>query len=70
MVRRLVLALTVVAVVAGASIGTPSLTVSGLQVSHGPELAKAQPGATIYCGDYKTAYYISSGEYWYARVFR
>ena len=47
MVRRLVLALTVVAVVAGASRGTPSLTVGGLQVSHGPELVKAQPGATI-----------------------
>lgn len=68
MVRRLVLALTVVAVVAGASIAGPSATLGGFQ--SGPETAVAQPGAPDYCGPYKTAYYVSSGGYWYAWVWR
>ncbi len=68
MVRRLVLALTVVAVMAGALIGAPSVIVGGLP--GGTESAIAQPGAPDYCGPYKTAYYVSSGGYWYAWVFR
>lgn len=69
MVRRLVLALTVVAVMAGAMIGGPLAIVGGVQVG-GAKSASAQPGAPTYCGDYRTAYYVSSGGYWYAWVFR
>ncbi len=69
MVRRLVLALTVVAVMAGALMGLPPLTVGGLQVGGGTE-AVAQPGAPDYCGPYQTSWYVSSGSYWYAWVWR
>jgi hypothetical protein len=68
MVRRLILALTVITVMAGAAILSPALDAGIVHV--GSKSAHAQPGATIYCGDYKTAYYISSGGYWYAWVFR
>jgi hypothetical protein len=68
MVRRLVLALTVVAVMSGALIGPPSLTPGGFELS--TKVAAAQPGAPNYCGDYQTAYYVSSGGYWYAWVWR
>ncbi len=61
MVRRLILALTVVAVMAGALIGPPSLTPGGFELS--TKVAAAQPGAPNYCGDYQTAYYVSSGGY-------
>ena len=64
----MVLALTVVAVVAGASIAGPSATMGSLE--SGTNVAAAQPGAPTYCGDYRTAYYVSSGGYWYAWVFR
>lgn len=52
MVRRLVLALTVVAVVTGALMGLPSLTVGNFQVGGGIKAAAAQPGAPDYCGPY------------------
>ncbi len=68
MVRRLILALTVVAVVAGASTVGPPAAVG--PVESGTTEAAAQPGAPTYCGDYRTAYYVSSGGYWYAWVFR
>ena len=68
MVRRLILALTVVAVMAGALIGPPSLTPGGFELS--TKVAATQPGAPNYCGDYQTAYYVSSGGYWYAWVWR
>ena len=66
MVRRLVLALTVVAVMVGALIGAPSAIVGGLPGGGSTKSAIAQPGAPDYCGPYKTAYYVSSGGYWYA----
>ena len=69
MVRRLVLALAVVAAMMGAVAVGPTSTLSGPHVV-GPQRAIAQPGAPTYCGDYKTAYYVSSGGYWYAWVFR
>ena len=69
MVRRLILALTVVSVMAGALVAGPSVVVGGLQVG-GPESVSAQPGAPTYCGPYETAFYVSSGGYWYAWVFR
>jgi hypothetical protein len=47
MVRRLVLALTVVAVMAGAVIAAPSAQIGGAQV--GPKIAEAQPGAPDFC---------------------
>ena len=53
MVRRLVLALTVVAVMVGALIGAPSAIVGGLP-GVGIESAVAQPGAPDYCGPYET----------------
>ena len=70
MVRRLVLALTVVAVMVGALIGAPSAIVGGPPGGGSIKSAIAQPGAPDYCGPYKTAYYVSSGGYWYAWVFR
>ena len=70
MVRRLVLALTVVAVMTGALMGLPSLTVGNFQVGGGIKPAAAQPGAPDYCGPYQTSYYVSSGGYWYAWVFK
>ena len=68
MVRRLVLALTVVALMSGALIGGPSLTAGGVQSGAGT--AVAQPGAPDYCGPYQTSWYVSSGSYWYAWVWR
>lgn len=68
MVRRLILALTVVAVMAAALIGGPLAIVGGIQV--GAQSASAQPGAPNYCGPYQTAWYVSSGSYWYAWVWR
>ena len=65
----MILALTIAAVVAAASIVGPSVTITS-SLQSGASTAVAQPGATIYCGDYKTAYYVSSGGYWYAWVFR
>ena len=70
MVRRLVLALTVVAAMMGVLAAGPTSTLSGPHGVVGPQDAAAQPGAPTYCGDYKTAYYVSSGGYWYAWVFR
>jgi hypothetical protein len=69
MVRRLILALTIVAVVTAASLVGPAVDITN-SLKSGVKAAAAQPGATIYCGDYKTAYYVSSGGYWYAWVFR
>jgi hypothetical protein len=68
MVRRLVLALTVVAVMTGVAAVGPSMNVGVVKI--GPDEPVAQPGAPDYCGPYKTAYYVSSGGYWYAWVFR
>jgi hypothetical protein len=68
MVRRLVLALTVVAVMAGLLIGSPVVTRDGPQSGTGT--AVAQPGAPDYCGPYQTSWYVSSGSYWYAWVWR
>ncbi len=62
----MILALTVVAVVAATSVVGPIPVSPQLSIRE----PAAQPGATIYCGDYKTAYYVSSGGYWYAWVFR
>ena len=70
MVRRLVLALAVVAAMMGVHAAGPTSTLSGPHGVVGPQDAAAQPGAPTYCGDYKTAYYVSSGGYWYAWVFR
>ncbi len=70
MVRRLVLALAVVAAMMGVHAAGPTSTLGGPHGVVGPQDAAAQPGAPTYCGDYKTAYYVSSGGYWYAWVFR
>ena len=68
MVRRLVLALTVVAVMAGALIVGPSVMMGGFE--SGTNTAVAQPGAPDYCGPYQTSWYVSSGSWWYAWVWR
>jgi hypothetical protein len=68
MVRRLVLALTVVAVMAGLLIGGSVVIIDGPQL--GTKTADAQPGAPDYCGPYQTSWYVSSGSYWYAWVWR
>jgi hypothetical protein len=69
MVRRLVLALAVVALMAGALIGGPALIVSGVNLG-GAASASAQPGAPDYCAPYQTSWYVSSGGWWYAWVWR
>ena len=63
MVRRLVLALAVVAVMTGVLAAAPSMTVSGVQVS--PEAFAAQPGAPDYCGPWQQTWHVSSGGWWY-----
>lgn len=68
MVRRLVLALTVVALMAGALIGGPSVSVGGFQ--SGTETAAAQIGAPDYCGPWQIAWYVSSGGWWYGWSWR
>jgi hypothetical protein len=68
MVRHLVLAFTVVAVMAGLLIGGPVVTMGDLQSGMGT--AVAQTGAPDYCGPYQTSWYVSSGSYWYAWVWR
>jgi hypothetical protein len=72
MVRRLILALTVVAVMVGALVAGSAATVvvGGLEVSSGTQTAVAQPGAPTYRGPYETAFYVSSGGYRYAWVYR
>ncbi len=76
MVRRLVLALTVVTVMAGGLIGSPLAVGGGVVQLGGVESASAQPsvpatpGAPDYCGPYKTSWYVSSGGWWYAWVWR
>ena len=67
MVRRLILALTVVAVMAGALIAGPAVMVGNSTVA-GTETAVAQPGAPDYCGPYQTSWYVSSGSWWYVWV--
>jgi hypothetical protein len=64
MVRRLVLALTVVAVMAGAVIAAPSAQIGGAPVL-GPTVAEAQPGAPDFCAPWERAWYVSSGGWWY-----
>ena len=65
MVRRLVMALAVVAVMTGALAAGPSTTLSGLQVVVGPEEVSAQPGAPDYCGPWQQSWFVSSGGWWY-----
>jgi hypothetical protein len=64
MVRRLVMALAVVAVMTGALVG-PGFTVSGLNVEVGSNEAIAQPGAPEYCGPWQQSWFVSSGGWWY-----
>jgi hypothetical protein len=63
MVRRLVLALAVVAVMTGVLATAPAMTVSGVQVSS--EAFAAQPGAPDYCGPWQQTWHVSSGGWWY-----
>ena len=63
MVRRLVLALAVVAVMTGALAAAPQATLGNLEI--GTTAAKAQPGAPDYCGPWQQAWYVSSGGWWY-----
>src|SRR3990170_2018762 len=63
MVRRLVLALAVVVVMAGALAIAPSMTINNTQVGIDP--AAAQPGAPDYCGPWQRAWHVSSGGWWY-----
>jgi hypothetical protein len=62
MVRRLVLALAVVAVMTGALAVAPS-TMGGVKL--GPDPAVAQPGALDYCGPWQQTWHVSSGGWWY-----
>ncbi len=62
MVRRLVLALAVVAVLTGALAVGPS-TVGGVQFSS--VAAAAQPGAPDHCGPWQQTWHVSSGGWWY-----
>ncbi len=63
MVRRLVLALAVVAVMAGALAAAPQATGGGLEAGIGT--AEAQPGAPDYCGPWQQTWFVSSGGWWY-----
>ena len=65
MVRRLILALTVAAVMTGALIGAPSMIVGGLQVGGDTKQAIAQPGAPDYCAPWERSWYVSSGGWYY-----
>jgi hypothetical protein len=66
MVRRLVLALAVVAVMtaalAGAPPATPLIGGESLLIS---EATAAQPGAPDYCGPWQQSWFVSSGGWWY-----
>jgi hypothetical protein len=64
MVRRLALALAVVAVMTGALAVAPT-TIAGPAQLLGPELAEAQPGAPDFCGPWQRSWYVSSGRWWY-----
>ena len=64
MVRRLVLALALVAVMTGALAVAPSTIGGGVQVV-GIERAEAQPGAPDYCGPWQQTWHVSSGGWWY-----
>jgi hypothetical protein len=64
MVRRTVLTLAVVAMVAAIVITGPDVTVGGVQQS-GTNAASAQPGAPDYCGPWQQAWFVSSGGWWY-----
>jgi hypothetical protein len=63
MVRRLVLALAVVAVMTGALAAAPAMTVGTTQV--GTATAEAQPGAPDFCGPWQQTWHVSSGGWWY-----
>lgn len=64
MVRRLVLALAVVAVMTGALAAGPSTTPGSLQ-GVSIDQASAQPGAPDYCGPWQRSWFVSSGGWWY-----
>jgi hypothetical protein len=63
MVRRLVLALAVVAVMTGALAAAPQVTLGNVEI--GPSAAEAQPGAPDYCGPWQQSWFVSSGGWWY-----
>jgi len=64
MVRRLVLALTVVTVMTATVIAGPATSMGGSQVS-GSDTAIAQPGAPDFCAPWERSWYVSSGGWWY-----
>lgn len=63
MVRRLVLALAVVAVMTRALAAAPATTVDSPKLGIGS--ATAQPGAPDNCGPWQQTWHVSSGEWWY-----
>lgn len=65
MVRRLVLALAVVAVMIGALAASPATLPGGDGPSGVREAAAAQPGAPDYCGPWQQSWFVSSGGWWY-----
>lgn len=67
MVRRSIVALLVLSVVAAAAIVGPPATSGGpLTVEVGPASASAQEAPhTIYCGPWRQAWFVSRSEWWY-----
>ena len=63
MVRRLILALAVVAVMTGALSAAPQASLGGFEA--GIKTAEAQPGAPDYCGPWQQTWHVSSGGWWY-----
>jgi len=64
--RRLVVALVAVAVMAGAVMGGISATAPGGVVG-GVQRAEAQdPGQTVHCGPWRVSWYVSSSGWWYS----
>ena len=64
MVRRLIVALAVVAVMTGAFAGAPSVMVGGI-IDPAPKTAIAQPGAPEFCGPWRQSWFVSTGGWWY-----
>ena len=65
MVRRLALALAVVAVMTGALAVAPTTMAGPPAQLLAPESAEAQIGAPDYCGPWQRSWYVSSGRWWY-----
>jgi hypothetical protein len=67
-VRRLIVALTIVAVITATGVIGPTMTLGTTWVDTASASAQ-EPGQPT-CGPMQTAWYVSSGSWWYAWVWR